>query len=205
MGASLCVLCHLISDQNNKSCARDDNNLKKKKKEGRFCKILKRKMEMEREEKKAQNLTLEDWILASPGLKPDYIISSGEVSFSSKHSKKKVHPCGSQCRGSLIAETKDSLCLNRPVNHHEEGGEEMLSSTSLMVKSKRVRFKLPHIVICYSPDEPCLSEEAYYSSENEESFYSSICSEYSIDSSGGEPFFRLAVDTLPHVSVSSKI
>ncbi|ESW26004.1 hypothetical protein PHAVU_003G083400 [Phaseolus vulgaris] len=197
MGAKLCLLCH----ENNKACVRDDSNFKNEKKQGGFCKMLKRR-EVEREEKKVPNLTLEDWLIASPGLKAECIMSSGEVSFSSKHSKKKVHPCVSQCRGSLIAETKDSLCLDRPTNHDEE----MVSWTSLSVKSqRRVRFKLPHIVIYYSPDDPCSPEEAYYSTQSEGSFYSSICGEYSIDSSAEEPFFRLAVDILPHVSVSSKI
>jgi len=200
MGAMLCLPCH----QNDKACARKDSNFKNEKKQGRFCKILKRK-EVEREEKKVPNVTLEDWLLASRGLKAECIMSSGEVSLSSKHSKKKVHPCVGQCRGSLIAETKDSLCLERPTKHHEED-EEMLSSTFLSVKpQKRVRFELPHVVICYSPDEPCSAEEAYHSSESEGSFYSSICREYSFDSSAEEPFLRLAVDILPHVSASSKI
>ncbi|KAG2407046.1 uncharacterized protein HKW66_Vig0018680 [Vigna angularis] len=182
-----------------KACPRDGSDFKNERKQRGFCRILKR-MEVERDEKKVRNLTLEDWIIASPGLKP------GEGSFSSKNFQKKVHPCVSQRRGSLLTETKDSLCLDRPMKHDEEGGE-MLSSTSLNVKSeRRVRFKLPHTVIYYSLDEPCSPEETYYSSQIDEgSFYSSICREYSFNSSAEEPFLRLAVDILPLVSVSSKI
>ena len=207
MGSRLCVLlCYHISD---------GNNLKKEK-QGMYCKISKRKKEMETEEKKVvPNLTLEDWILASPGLKPDYInIRSGEFSSScSSKSKKKVHPCVSQVPRSLIAEAKDSLCLDRPMNRNEE----MLSSTSIgrsisEKSQKKVSFKLPHNVIFYSPDEPRSPEEKepyycyyYNSSESENSFYSSICREYSFDSSAEETLIKLAVDVLPHVSVSSKI
>ncbi|QCD79784.1 hypothetical protein DEO72_LG2g102 [Vigna unguiculata] len=202
MGAKLCVTCY----KTNEFCARDDSDFKNEGKQGRFCRILKRK-EVERDEKKVRNVTLEDWIIASPGLKPEYTMSSGEMSFSSKNFQKKVHPCVSQRSGSLITETKDSLCLDRPMKKHDEEGEEMLSSTSLNVKSeRRVRFKLPHIVICYSQDDPCSPEETYYSSQIDKgSFYSSICREYSFDSSAEEPFLRLAVDILPHVSFSSKM
>ncbi|KAK7387708.1 hypothetical protein VNO78_22498 [Psophocarpus tetragonolobus] len=195
----------MSADQDSKApSARDDNNLKKEK-EGRFCKILKRKVDMETAEKKVSNRSLEDWILASPGLKPDCVIRSCEVCVSScKQFKKKVHPCVSQFRGSSIAEAKDSLCLDRPFNRHQE----MLSCTSIGANTslggkshKRVRFDLPHLVIFYSPEE----HNPYYGSESEGSFYSSFCAEHSFDSSAEEPFIRLAVDVLPHVSVSSKI
>ncbi|RDX71325.1 hypothetical protein CR513_49346, partial [Mucuna pruriens] len=189
MGANLCVMCHLTSDQNSKS-----PNLKKEK----FCNILERKIETA--EKKVAKATLEDCILASPRLKPDYHYVS----------RKKVHPCVTQFRGSLIAEAKDSLCLDRPINmtHHHKQAEEMLCDKSL--SQKRVTFKLPHILIFYSPDHPFSPEEQeqdpYYSSESEASFYSSICRENSFDSSAAEePIFRLAVDILPHVTVSSRI
>ena len=207
MGNRLCVLlCYQIPD---------DNNLKREKMQGRFCKILKRKKEMETE-KKVPNQTLEDWILPSPGLKPDYVIRPGEFSSScSSKSQKKVHPCVSkvQVPGSLIAEAKDSLCLDRTMNRNEE----MLSSTSIgrsisEKSQKKVSFKLPHNVIFYSPDEPRSPEEKepyycyyYNSSESEDSFYSSICREYSFDPSADETLIKLAVDVLPHVSVSSKI
>lgn len=207
MGNRLCVLlCYQIPD---------DNNLKREKMQGRFCKILKRKKEMETE-KKVPNQTLEDWILPSPGLKPDYVIRPGEFSSScSSKSQKKVHPCVSkvQVPGSLIAEAKDSLCLDRPMNmNRNEEAEELLSSTSIGKSQKKVSFKLSHNVIFYSPDEPRSPEEKepyycyyYNSSESEDSFYSSICREYSFDSSAEETLIKLAVDVLPHVSVSSKI
>lgn len=212
MGANLCTLFHPISNQNFNSespSSRDDNSLTlKKENQGRFCKILKRKMEMETDEKKiVPNLTLEDWILASPGLKPDYLYACN------KQSKKKVHPCVSKFHASnLLAEAEDSLCLDRQLNNRHEESEEISKcssiGTTLTRKSqKRVRFDLPHSVIFFLPDEPCSPQEKhpYYGSESEGSFYSSICGENSFDSSVEEPLFRLAVDVLPQVFVSSKV
>ncbi|KAK7363802.1 hypothetical protein VNO77_05960 [Canavalia gladiata] len=163
----------------------------------RFCLISKRKM------KTKEKKTLEDWIAASPGLKPEYLMRGEVCESACKQFKKKVHPYLSQFHGSLLAEAKDSLCLDRHINGHEEG--EGIPSCSSITKSrsfsgkshKRVSFKLPHIVTYYSPEE----QESYYSGESENS---SICRENSFESEE-EPLFRLAVDILPHVYVSSKI
>ncbi|KAJ1427152.1 hypothetical protein SESBI_09807 [Sesbania bispinosa] len=228
MGAKFCALWPLISGQKSKSPgprdgSRSGSSLKEfiqfKCLNRRLTKIFKRKIAMETQEKKipmAKRLALQDWILASPGLKPDYLMG-GELSICMQ-SKKKVHPCSSQFRTSLIGEAKDSLCLDRPIcmNHHEEG-EEMPNCSSITRSlsgrsQKRVSFQLPHTVIFYSPDEQyckeaaslCSPEKPYGSEDSFSSLMGPNFRENSFDSAE-EPFFRLAVDTLPHVFVSSKI
>lgn len=128
-----------------------------------------------------------------------------------------------QFLGSLLSETKDSLCLDRPINHDEES--EDMSNCSLICKSlsgksqKSVRFKLPHTVKYYTPERTyckkaylCSSQEQKKpykgESESEGSFFSPMgpnCRENSFESSAEEPAFRLAVHILPHVFVSSKV
>lgn len=207
MGARLCTLRHLISGQKCKSPpGRRNSGSYSFKKENR-------RMLMETGENK-KILARQDWILASPstGLKPDYLKSSSS-NYKQSPSKKKVHPaCSSRLRGSLISEAKDSLCLDRPImsrSHDPEGGEGLMPNCSSIIKGgligsgksqKRVRFKLPHTVIFYSP-EP---EEHNRPCGREDSIFSPNCGENSFDSAE-EPCFRLAVDILPHLSVSSKI
>ncbi|KAK7262110.1 hypothetical protein RJT34_29670 [Clitoria ternatea] len=195
MGARLCCLQHPISDQICQSPrARDDKS------GSSSNKILKRKVETETAEK-SPKLTLEEWILASPGLKPEYLIR--DEASACKQSKKKVHPCVGQSHGSLLAEAKDSLYLERPMNYAEEMSSCSSITASLSGKShKRVNFNLPPLVVVYSPEPE--EQEPYHSTENEDSFSSSIFGDNSFDSAQ-EPVFRLAVDILPHVFVSSKI
>ncbi|KAL2339242.1 hypothetical protein Fmac_013688 [Flemingia macrophylla] len=186
MGAKLCVLCRTSEQDSQSPSSRDVTNLKKENPEV-MCMVLKQKMELERG-KKVPKVTLEDWILASPGMKPEYVCARNQF-------KKKVHP--------LIAEAKDSLCLDRPKNKCDEKSEDMSSNSH-----KRVTFMLPHTVKFFSPEElssPEEKESYYYRRESAGSFYTSICREYSFDSSAEEPLFKLAVDVLPHLSVSSKI
>lgn len=227
MGANFCILRRPISDQDSKTpagtrawtgssfkeyikpkCMKIDNRRS-------VNKNLKRKMEAaEKNIPKAKKLTLEDWILASPGLKPDYP-RRGEFCPFNKQSKKKVHPSSNQFRGSLLGDqAKDSLSWDRhrPVNCNEES-EGMSTNCSRIYNGKsrkRVRFKLPHIVIVYSPDEPYCKEaslsspEEPYSSEDSFSSMGPNCTENSFDIAE-EPRVRLAVDILPHVFVSSRI
>ncbi|KAI4298771.1 hypothetical protein L6164_032289 [Bauhinia variegata] len=179
---------------------------------------LKRKTELEVAKKKdckAKKMTLEDWIEASPGLTPDHI-RRGEFS-PFKHSKKRVHPSSTQAGGSSIFEAKDSLTLHRLMmsNYDHEKAEAKTESLSLNESSsgkpvKRVTFKLPHTVIFYSPEEPetesredqySRTKDPYYFSDDW--FYSSVepfCIGDSFDISACP---RLAVHTLPLVSVSS--
>lgn len=222
MGANLCTLWRPISDQNSKSspggtrawtgssfkefikpkCMKIDSRRS-------MNKNLKRKMEaIEKNIPKAKKLTLEDWILASPGLKPEFCAV--------KQSKKKVHPSSSnQFRGCLLGDQAiDSLSLDRhrPMNCNEVSeGMSTCSRINYNGKSqKRVRFKLPHIVIVYSPDEPYCKEGSLSSPDepcSSEDSFSSMgpnCTENSFDIAE-EPCVRLAVDILPHVFVSSRI
>jgi hypothetical protein len=150
----------------------------------------------------------EDWILSS---------SSSEM----KHSKKRVHPCSTRFRAEL---PKDSLCLMETIkSRFGETDEGITSDCSLVTRSfceksqkNRVRFKLPHTVIFYKPEEPYRevdeeeeNEEAllrrYYSSSEEDSFSSPKCRELFSFETAEEPILRLAVDVLPHVFVSSKV
>ncbi|KAK7292454.1 hypothetical protein RIF29_08235 [Crotalaria pallida] len=230
MGANLCTLWCPISEQNSKSRdtrARTGSSFKEfikpkcmKKYNRRSANTnLKRKKEMiemdgvENKIPKATKLTLEDWLLASPpGLKPDYKKRGELCAFKQSAKKKKVHPCSSQCRGSSLGEAKDSLSLERPMlmNPYEKS-EAILSTCSSSVSGKsrkRVRFKLPHVLILYSPDEPWCKEASL--SSPEDPYYSddSFPSPERLNSFdiAEEPYVngRLAVDTLPRVFVSSR-
>ncbi|CAI8611687.1 unnamed protein product [Vicia faba] len=144
------------------------------------------------------------------GFVDDWVLDSQEM----KQSKKKVHPCSTRFRGELA---KDSLCLSlveKTKNRLEEVDEGLTSYCSR--KINRVRFKLPHTVIYYEPEESYYEEDdeeeerregllkAYYDSE-EYSFSSPNWRElYSFETTE-EPILKLAVDTLPHVFVSSKV
>lgn len=196
MGAKLSCLWRLFTGRKTKLNQKTKEFMKPEcfKMENRR-RISQRKIEIETLEKK----NLQDYLMSG---------SDNELSASSKLSMKKVHPCSTtQFRGSLISEAKDSLCLDRFVNLNEEKGEGM--SNCSFITQKRVSFKLPHTVIFYSPDEPYCKEASLeddnktYSSED--SFSSPNCRDISIDSVVEEPFFRLAVDILPHVFVSSKV
>ncbi|XP_057419663.1 uncharacterized protein LOC130713859 isoform X2 [Lotus japonicus] len=204
MGANLCTLCHIIPCQKSKSSRTRKGSPSKE--EGiqdncgeientrRLSKILKRKIDMETPEKTIlmpRNLTLHDWIVASPSLKPEYLMR-GELC---GNSMKKVHPCSGQFLGSLLSETKDSLCLDRPINHDEES--EDMSNCSLICKSLSGKSQKSE------QKKPYKGE-----SESEGSFFSPMgpnCRENSFESSAEEPAFRLAVHILPHVFVSSKV
>ncbi|GAU14687.1 hypothetical protein TSUD_203360 [Trifolium subterraneum] len=196
MGANLCTMSGISL----KDC------IKPKQNRTRCAKTFKRK----KIEKKILpigtkfSLEEEDWILSS---------SSSEM----KQSKKRVHPCSTRFRAEL---PKDSLCLKeRFKSRFGETDEGLTSDCSLVTrsfceKSKKnsVRFKLPHTVIFYKPEEPYREEEEneeallrrYYSSE-EDSFSSPKCRELYSFETAEEPILRLAVDVLPHVFVSSKV
>ncbi|MED6162293.1 hypothetical protein PIB30_069002 [Stylosanthes scabra] len=143
-------------------------------------------------------VTQEDWMESS---------SAG----SNKHSKKKVHPCfnQSQVRRSLISEAADSLYLDRTMKHHQEKEVSSIVMRSLRCKSqRRVSFKLPDVVIFYSPDESSCKQASLSSSEDtdsdsitEDSFPSPNFGSNSME----EPVVRLAVETLPHVCVFSNL
>ena len=199
MGARFCILCHPISDQKSKSLGPRDGRSRDGTRTSfkEFIKLKCLKVEnrkgkkaMEAPEKKS--VTLEDFIKASPGF---------------KQSKKKVSPCSSQSqpRRSSICDAKDSLYLDRPMNHHSEEASYCSSITrslsGMSQSQKRVSFKLPHDVIFYSPhpDEPYSKEASLGSSSQETN------SSEDAFSSPNRPGVRLAVDTLPHVFVSSRI
>ena len=198
MGAKLCTL----SGSCVKDCIKPKQNITK------FTKTFKRKTEKKTTIDK--NLALEEeWILAFPEL---------------KQSRKRVHPCSTRFRGgSLISElAQDSLCLLEKTKNHREKeelvDEGLTSNCSLITNNlcgksqkKRVNFKLPHTVIFYKPEEPYCEEEeddeeeaslkGYYNINSEEDSFSSL---YSFETAE-EPSFRLAVDILPYVFVSSKV
>jgi hypothetical protein len=194
MGANLCTLSGTCL----KDCIKPKQNrtFKRKKIEKKILPIGK-KVALD-----------EDWILSS---------SSSEM----KHSKKRVHPCSTRFRAEL---PKDSLCLMETIkSRFGETDEGLTSDCSLVTRSfceksqkNRVRFKLPHTVIFYKPEEPYReddeeeeNEEAllrrYYSSSEEDSFSSPKCRELFSFETAEEPILRLAVDVLPHVFVSSKV
>ncbi|PNY12321.1 hypothetical protein L195_g008950 [Trifolium pratense] len=199
MGANLCTLSGISL----KDC------IKPKQNRTRCAKIFKRK----KIEKKILPIGKkfapeEDWILSS----------SSEI----RQSKKRVHPCSTRFRGELPKDSLNlTLCLKERMKSRSEMGEGLTSDCSLVTRSfceksqkNRVRFKLPHTVIFYKPEEPYReddeeeNEEAllmrYYSSEDD-SFSSPKCRELFSFETSEEPILRLAVDVLPHVFVSSKI
>lgn len=195
MGAKLSCLWRLFTGRKTKFSQKTKEFMKPKcfKMENRR-RISQRKIEIETSERK----NLKDYLMSG---------SDDELCVS-KQSMKKVHPCSTtRFRGSLIRKAKDSLCLDRFVNLHEERGEGM--SNCSFITQKRVSFKLPHTVIFYSPDEPYCKEASLEDENkpysNEDSFSSPNCKDISFESVVEEPFFRLAVDILPHVFVSSKV
>lgn len=84
----------------------------------------------------------------------------------------------------------------------EEQGEGKSESLGLSgkTKKKRVSFKLPHDVILYSPEEEDYGCEW---DNSEDSFYSPVMDRNCREGSPEEISVTLAVNTLPHVPVSS--
>ncbi|KAI9123985.1 hypothetical protein K1719_005285 [Acacia pycnantha] len=140
-----------------------------------------------------------------------------------KTPRRKIHPSSSrQVPRHLISEAKDSMCLDRPmmmINNYweqkqedddeeeEEGKSECLSVVGVKEEVKRVRFKLPHVVIFYSPEVE--ESQGYYCNTTRDdpsssSFYLTLEENFR-GSDGSDEFssFSLAVDTLPRASFSS--
>ncbi|PON91346.1 hypothetical protein TorRG33x02_129090 [Trema orientale] len=138
---------------------------------------------MNKRSKKVSNLTLEDWLLDSPGKKPDQI-NGGEL-YLFRHSRK-IHPSSKPSSSSsshhnssttLASKAKDSFSLepvlkttckeaDDQVLAHDHHDDQLVStgasSNSMMMMSrsrsgksiKKVSFREePDIIIIYSPEE----------------------------------------------------
>ncbi|EEF32791.1 uncharacterized protein LOC125370476 [Ricinus communis] len=108
--------------------------------------------------------TLEDWLLASPSMKPD-CITVGELHVSKQFSKR-VHPSSSiEAHKVVLSKAGESFSLERLVILDREADLDCINFSSMDVSSaikrsksnetkKRVSFKLPEeadIIIFYSP------------------------------------------------------
>ncbi|KAJ7967774.1 Phospholipase C [Quillaja saponaria] len=188
MGAKLCTLRHLnrgrkpipgtsssmIMDLMKPCCLKTGDSTRPR---GRKTENSKRKTQLQSPEKKitkVKKISLEEWLSASPGKKPDRF-RGGELHVF-KHSSKtrRVHPSSRKVHtftSNLICEARDSITLDRPQNHDGEKGKKNLESScirrSQSGKSKKVSFRLPEeadIITFYSPPEG-----AYYNKDEDSS------------------------------------
>ncbi|XWS12911.1 hypothetical protein CRYUN_Cryun37aG0131000 [Craigia yunnanensis] len=109
---------------------------------------------------KVRKLTLEDWLLASPGpagLKPDYL-NGGEL-YVFKHFSRRVHPSSSREREAVPSTPGDSFSLD--LSSGDVSRSSFSRSQSKKLKKKE-SFRLPEeadIVIFYSPAETFGSDQ----------------------------------------------
>ncbi|KAK9268164.1 hypothetical protein L1049_010606 [Liquidambar formosana] len=105
---------------------------------------------------KGKKLTLEEWLVSSPGLKPADCILGGEPNALKNYSKK-VYPSSNRDCNSRPRESLERLVQTDEGDEGEEDSEFFSLSTNRNGKvKKRVSFKLPEeadIFIFYSPEE----------------------------------------------------
>lgn len=139
-------------------------------------KAKKRTILLQQLQKKKKLTTLEDYLLSSPGSKPDQfnITNGGQLYVFKNYSHNKVHPSSSSTAHhnnmalSLASKTRQSFSLD--IDEHEAGPTEsdilgvsnnsssMMSTNNIQSGKlkKKVSFKLPEeadFLIIYSPEE----------------------------------------------------
>ncbi|XWS19333.1 hypothetical protein CRYUN_Cryun31cG0006200 [Craigia yunnanensis] len=109
---------------------------------------------------KVRKLTLEDWLLASPGpagLQPD-CLNGGEL-YVFKHFSRRVHPSSSREREAVLPTPRNSFSVD--LSSRDASCSSFSRSQSGNLK-KKVSFRLPQetdIVIFYSPGETFGSDQ----------------------------------------------
>ena len=101
--------------------------------------------------------TLEEWLLASPGMKPAEGITGGELHVFRQSSKtKKVHPSSSsRVHAELITSCPRIDEEDNNVHEDKGGGKESLEAESRSRKpGRKVKFRRPEadIIVFYSPE-----------------------------------------------------